>query len=254
MEPGFFEELITFRINNPDYFMVSPLVINNDISTYILQSEGLIKLESYFGANSYNLKWYNGYFAKELHEWFLDDFLLPRKYTSLHCGCHEVALNRYAINAVAWFGKDFNLFKGEVIGDDEEFLTVSFPSQIDKIHCFDCNTIAVHFSFKLQRKILDQTDILSRYKSFLENSHNTSDEFALAFHRTQNILIEINKNQQYILSKPLSHSYRQIVRPLRHKWFRKPLAVIMGIDDSYLTYVWSFYKYIRNANRKYIVK
>ena len=58
-----------------------------------------------------------------------------------------MALNRYAINAVAWFGKDFSAFGGEVVGDDEEFLTVIHPSKINRIHCFDCNTIAVHFSF-----------------------------------------------------------------------------------------------------------
>ena len=51
LEPNFFEELVSFRIANPSYFMVSPLVINNDISTYILQSKGLIQFKEYFEAN-----------------------------------------------------------------------------------------------------------------------------------------------------------------------------------------------------------
>lgn len=36
MEPDAIKEMVDFRIDNPQYFLVSPLVINNSLSTYLL--------------------------------------------------------------------------------------------------------------------------------------------------------------------------------------------------------------------------
>ena len=50
MEPDMIEKMVRFRIDNPGYFIVSPLVINNPICTYILQNTGKIKLNKYYPA------------------------------------------------------------------------------------------------------------------------------------------------------------------------------------------------------------
>lgn len=253
LEPNFFDELIDFRINNPDYFLVSPLVINNDISTYILQANNLIKFNNYFEAKSYNLKWYNGYFAKELHDWFFSKYLIQNKYKHLHCGHFDISLNRYAINAVSWFGQDFKLFNGEVIGDDEEFLTVIYPTQKQKRHCFDCNIIAVHFSFSMQREILDQTDILSKYKSYFQKKENTSETFAAIYNQIQIHLIEIEKDKHNIMKKELPHSYKQISLSENKIW-KKILSKILGINIQYTSQLWNTYTRIKKSKRKYIIQ
>jgi len=37
MEEDSIEKMVKFRIDNPEYFVVSPLIINNSLSTYLLQ-------------------------------------------------------------------------------------------------------------------------------------------------------------------------------------------------------------------------
>ena len=43
MEPGLIEKMVEFRVSNPRYFVVSPLVINNSLSTYLLQTERVLQ-------------------------------------------------------------------------------------------------------------------------------------------------------------------------------------------------------------------
>lgn len=47
MEDKLIEKMVRFRIDHPDYFLVSPLVINNSLTTYLLQVHGKIKLYEY---------------------------------------------------------------------------------------------------------------------------------------------------------------------------------------------------------------
>ena len=47
-EPELFEKMVKFRVDNPEYFLVSPLVINNALSTYLLQVHNKIKLDKYY--------------------------------------------------------------------------------------------------------------------------------------------------------------------------------------------------------------
>jgi hypothetical protein len=76
MEPGLIEKMVSFRVDNPQYFVVSPLVINNSLSTYLLQVENKIRLDKYYQASSsHPVLWKSGYFAKELHQWFIERYL-----------------------------------------------------------------------------------------------------------------------------------------------------------------------------------
>ena len=43
LEPGFFETLLRFRIDHPDYFLVMPLILNNAACSFLLQSFGRIE-------------------------------------------------------------------------------------------------------------------------------------------------------------------------------------------------------------------
>ena len=62
MEPGLIEKMVQFRIENPHYFLVSPLVINNSLSTYLLQIAGKIQLDQYYyAASSHPVLWKNGF-------------------------------------------------------------------------------------------------------------------------------------------------------------------------------------------------
>lgn len=247
--PNFFEEILAFRISNPEYFLVSPLVINNDISTYLLQNSGKLKLTEYFECTSYNIKNYNGYFALQLHEWFLKNYLIPGKVDELYLGKKQIALNRFAINAVAWFGKDLKCIKGVVEDDDEEFLTVIYPAIKNLLNCYYCNTVISHFSFSLQRKIMDQSNILSCYEKYLNESADIQLQHNLAF--INNILSNVEKNKEQILSQPLSHPYTQIINSGESKY--NVVLKLLGFDASHREPLIDIIRKVKKLNRKYIL-
>jgi len=76
MEDDMIEKMVKFRIEEPQYFIVSPLVINNPVCTYILQASEVIKSPQYVGVqNVLPWFWESGNFAYRLHNWFLRTFL-----------------------------------------------------------------------------------------------------------------------------------------------------------------------------------
>ena len=227
-DPNFFEEICRFRIENPEYFLVSPLVINNGISTYILQNQGFLKFNQYFNCQGYDLKFYNGYLAENLQRWFIENYITANKYSQLYCGTHRIAMQRFAINAVAWFGKSFKKFEGRVIGDDEEFLTITYPAKHDLINCFDCNTIVSHFSFSVQREYLDKTDLLKVYENILRKSSNY--KLVEILNKTSSILNSIELNSNQIQLYPLPHNYRRVVNPTtKYERIKRILEYFFGI-------------------------
>lgn len=248
--PNFFEEIVSFRIANPQYFLVSPLVINNDISTYILQNEGLLKLTEYYPCMCYNIRNYNGYFALQLHDWFLNNYLKTNNYSELYCGKFEIGLNRFAINAVAWFGEDFKKFNAVVPGDDEEFLTVKYPAHIHKLNCFDCATVISHFSFSQQRMILDKSYVLDQYEDIIK--HENSGKLRDLMHGVYEILDYIEKEKKLILSRPLPRPYVQVKVNQNKKY--NMLLGLFGIHPSLRNSLMSIVSKVKHANRLYIAK
>lgn len=167
MEPDMIEKMVRFRIDNPDYFIVSPLVINNPICTYILQNTGKIKLNKYYPAQvGHDILNQSSAFAAQLHEWFLTSQLPGKQYQNLYCGKRPIALNRFSINSILWFGSEMAKFGGIVTGDEEEWMTVIKPTELGAVNCINGDAIAVHFAFYPQRKKLDKLNILNRYGAF----------------------------------------------------------------------------------------
>ena len=164
IEPGFFEKMVDFRISHPEYFLVSPLVINNQKSTYILQCMGKLDVINYRRADPFDrifLK--SGKFAAELHNWFIDRYLTSSEYGQLHSGAFPLGLTRFSINAILWFGYQMKEFEGVVTGDDEEFLSSVMPTRLRKSNCLFTDAIVCHFAFGPQRKYLDGMGILEKY-------------------------------------------------------------------------------------------
>lgn len=170
IEPGFFERMVRFRIENPQYFLVSPLVINNQKSTYVLQCLNKLSTARYQRADPFSkIFWKSGRFALELHEWFIGNYLEPCRYEELHCGVRPMGLTRFSINSIVWFGSQMKLFGGIVEGDDEEFLSSIKPTELGLANCLYCDTIVAHFAFFPQRKLLDKGNILERYGAILHD-------------------------------------------------------------------------------------
>lgn len=202
MEPMLFEKIVKFRVDNPEYFLVSPLVINNPKCTYYLQVTGKLKIARYQNAENFGkvfLK--SGKFAVELHSWFIKNYLSNNKYQELYIGDRPVAATRFSINCILWFGKDMAKFGGVVPGDDEEWLSCIKPSKLGLSNCIDGNAIIAHFAFGKQRPILDKAHVLEKYGEYLHQEWSKDAELSQIDNYIQNSMQSIAKNETAINSK-----------------------------------------------------
>lgn len=204
MEPGVFAKILAFRAAHPEAFLVSPMVVNNAICSYLWQVCGKLGFGSYMEARSnHRVLWKRGGFALALHKWFLDK--LNHSYSSLpalRIGPRPIACNRFSINFIAWFGRDFARFGGRVSGDDEEFLSVVKPAQLAMGNLFDGDTLISHFAFRSQREVLDAAGILQQYGRFLEQEFAKDKAKAEIAACVDSLLDDIRRRQAHIMAQP----------------------------------------------------
>lgn len=206
MEPNLIEEMVKFRIDNPDYFLVTPLVINNSLSTYLLQIEKKILLDKYYSStSSHPVLWGSGEFARELHMWFLNSYLRNKTWNELHLDKKEMGMTRFSINAILWYGKDLSKINGIVPGDDEEFMSCIYPSLLGKSNAWNGNTIAVHFAFFTQREVLDNARILEQYGEICHKFWSESPKLSHNGELVSCLMRDIDNNESYYLSQPLQY-------------------------------------------------
>jgi hypothetical protein len=202
-EPQLFEKMVRFRVDNPDYFIVSPLVINNALSTYLLQLHDKIGLDQYYDSRcAHPILCHNGYFASALHNWFMDNYLKKGEYDKLYVGPHPFAMTRFSINCILWFGSEMKKFGGEVPGDDEEFISCIKPTQLGKLNCINGDALISHFAFGLQREILDKCTILEKYGEILHKQWVSDDKLSIIDNNIQAILAEIKSQEQNFTNRP----------------------------------------------------
>lgn len=206
MEDGAIEKMIKFRVENPQYFLVSPLVINNAQSTYLLQVCGKLKLNKYYNsAADNNILWRSGEFASQLHQWFLKK-LNNKSFNDLHLGSHPMALCRFSINAIMWFGKDLAKIKGIVPGDDEEFMSCILPSKMGGTNCWNGDVILAHFAFYTQREQLDKCSILEKYGKINFERFKENKVLAEVNERVQEIMRDIKGIESQLMQNPSPYS------------------------------------------------
>lgn len=203
MEPELIEKMIQFRIDNPQYFLVTPLVINNSLSTYLLQLTGKIRLDQYYNAeSSHPILWKNGSFASALHNWFIENYLKNRNWETLYLGKKEMGMTRFSINAVLWFGEEMEKFGGDVPGDDEEFLSCIYPTSQGLSNAWNGDAIVAHFAFFTQREELDRMGILEKYGAFCLSSWAQDNVMKEISDQIQGIMKNIETNRIQFESLP----------------------------------------------------
>ena len=167
LEPGFFERLLAFRVEHPEYLMVMPLVVNNALSSHILQTFGKIVSSRPLTTTCLDkVAWRDPGFAIDLHR-FAIDLIHRGEIHRLRCGPVEIALNRFSINCIAWFGHDMAATGGVVGADEEEELSAGMAARLRRRNCFFTDVAAAHFAFYPQRERLDASDVLASYEALL---------------------------------------------------------------------------------------
>ena len=173
------ENLVNFRIKNPEYFLVMGNIINNSICSFIHQKIG--NIPNFYPPIQYSsddtMGWKNPIVAKILHNNFLNDIVKCQisKYFFKQWILND--FNRFSINFFCWFGKDFHDFEGKIgktdfefINDDEEWLTVFKTKKDNRPNVICGNSLVSHFAFFTQRDFLEsQTNLLDSYKDISLN-------------------------------------------------------------------------------------
>ncbi len=167
LEPGFFETLLRFRVDHPEYFLVMPLIINNAVCSFLLQLFHKIAATRYIRAICMDeVGWRDPYLALGLHRLLID--LIDRgEIHRLHIPPREIALNRFSINAICWFGRDLAEIGGQVGEQEEEELSLVIPARLNRRNCFCGDTIAAHFAFIHQRRKMERSGLLEQYQRVL---------------------------------------------------------------------------------------
>jgi hypothetical protein len=166
LEKDFFTKLVAARERNPDAFLVSAMVINNALCTYLLQFTGKVVFSEYLTARCTDpLSWESADFARTLHLWAVDAIAageIPFRF-----GDYPVAMARLSINAICYFGKDVAPYVDRIGPEEEEFVSCVLPTLLHKSNLITSDAWCAHFAFYPQREQLDKSEVLDAYARLL---------------------------------------------------------------------------------------
>lgn len=170
IEPGFFDKIYNFRIANPEPFLVYGNIINNAITSHLHQKNGRFTFHQLSGYNCVDpIGWETPAYAESVHRAFIKDVKegnidkWRESFTVWTCKDFE----RVSINCIAWLGKTFQEFQGNVEFEEEQWLSVHKPKLLNKPNVIINDAIVAHFAFYTQREHLDKTDILQQYAELI---------------------------------------------------------------------------------------
>lgn len=167
-----FTDLLQFRVEHPEYFLVCPPTVNSVFQTHILQRTAQLPREPYlYGYGAFDANGFaSGEAVQQLHENFLASLqgTLGSSWQFPKWELNE--WERATIGATCFFGSDFAAFGGDVTNDDEHYLMSVKPRELERVNAFaPCragrDAFFAHYAYSAQKAHLDATDILSRYEN-----------------------------------------------------------------------------------------
>ncbi len=162
-------EILQFRIDNPQYFLIYANTINSPLNTHIHQRMGALPASCEFvHYNPAGNGWDDPNLAALVHEAFLSDLQDGRTDRWRFERWEMPQPERFSINFCAWFGADLGIFEGRVEGDDEYFLACGMPAHLNRRNAVCGRSLVSHFAFWPQREALEQRNLLERYHRHAE--------------------------------------------------------------------------------------
>lgn len=166
LEKDFFANLVAARERNRDAFLVSAMVINNALCSYLLQFTGKLVFSEYLMARCMDpVAWQSADFARTLHLWAVKEIEageLPFRF-----GDYPVAMARLSINAICYFGRDVAPYADRIGPEEEEFVSCVLPTLLHKSNIITTDAWCAHFAFFPQREQLDRSEVLDAYTRLL---------------------------------------------------------------------------------------
>lgn len=148
------------------YLWWSPLIINNSVCSWLIKHHSQIKISEYISCQaSDRCGWFDPAFAEKMHRRFIaavqaggiGSFSVPN---------FQVALSRFSINCLGFFGSDVKALGADFCpldADDEEWISAYLPSRLQRPGRVIGSLIVAHFSFFTQEPELLQSRILDQY-------------------------------------------------------------------------------------------
>lgn len=166
-----FEKFLDYRIENPQYFLVFPVILNNAMCSHLLQRQG--KLNTDKGISAYTCEdpvgFKCGKFAANIHEQIIHQkqFDLSRFHTENWIFWNN---EHVSINCIAWTGEGMmGACGGQVNEHEETDLTVTIPKRIRMHNAMFGGYCCVHYAFGWQRESgMGDDRYLKEYASFIQ--------------------------------------------------------------------------------------
>ena len=165
LEEKFIEKMTQKRLLDNNTPFLYPIIINNSRIAHVLQNNNRVNLSQNIDKHTVgqNILWKNPLLAMEMHieflnkvisgrveEYYMDDYIIDD-----YC--------RTSINCICWFGTTMEKIKTSVHGDEEQFLSVTYPKNNNTPNKILGNVICSHFAYYTQRAFLDNTSLLNEY-------------------------------------------------------------------------------------------
>lgn len=164
IRPGSINTMYVGRRADFKPFLLYGNTVNNSVISYIHQRIGACSSPL---INTYEcmspIGWNNNEFVEHIHNSFL--FNLQNHNLDVYIFPDWLLLNyeRVSINVICWNGSTFNDFRGEVGMDEEQWLSVDKPREMQMPNKINGSSLFVHFAFHTQRPYLETTELLNRY-------------------------------------------------------------------------------------------
>lgn len=139
-----------------------------------------------------------------------------------------MAMSRFSINSVLWFGEEMRKFAGIVPGDDEEFLSCIYPTRQGVSNAWNGDAIVAHFAFFTQREELDKKGILEKYGAVCAQQWHENETSAAVYDAVQAILEKINANEAELMTR--KSPYKRVLKPITMRQRVKKLMPKIVLD------------------------
>jgi hypothetical protein len=170
IEKDCIQKLIKFRIENPQYWIVHPLTINNGGCNFILDVQNKLTIDKHRYLEPDDFRHFMDSKADSaiIAHIKLLKIITENKCNELYIKPIIYNMFRVSINTIAFFGRDpllkfFNSLNQD--RDDEEWFTDILPILFCRSNCIFGEGIVAHYAFGNQMKSLNETNILEQYKN-----------------------------------------------------------------------------------------
>lgn len=180
IERGTIRDLVEFRVENPEPFLVYPNIINNVMMSHLHQRLGCIPMNvGICGWNDFDpVGWKSGEAAAKIHQAFIDHYRSGTLDMYRFPKWYMWDYYRTSIGFICWFGKDLQPFGGDVGGDDEMFLSSNKPRELKRPCQWSGRKIVAHFAYFTQRPYLEaSTKLQAEYKTIMEEEIAAPEPF-----------------------------------------------------------------------------